>query len=236
MNKKLLITAIAVMGLSATSANAEWKQKGAEFEKAIDLKPDIENGMDIFEVCSACHLTEGWGKKDGTFPQLAGQHKEVLIKQLSDIRAKNRDNPTMYPFALPESIGDTQALADVVAYISKLPMNPDNGKGKWEKGTPEYEQGKKLFKDNCVKCHGENGEGNAKKFYPRIQGQHYEYMLRQFKWIEAGKRRNANPDMVKQIKNFTEKDQEMVINYVSRIPVPKKDLAPSKDWKNPDFD
>jgi len=236
MNKKLLFGALAVLGLTATNANAVWKQEGGEFEKAIDLKPDIENGRDIFEVCSACHLTEGWGKKDGTFPQLAGQHKEVLIKQLSDIRAKNRDNPTMYPFALPESIGDTQALADVVAYIEKLPMNPDNGKGKWEKGTPEYEQGKKLFKENCVKCHGENGEGNAKKFYPRIQGQHYEYMLRQFKWIEAGKRRNANPDMVKQIKNFTDKDQEMVINYVSRIPVPKEDLAPSKDWKNPDFD
>jgi len=236
MNKKLFVAAIAVMSISATNVNAEWKQEGGEFEKAIDLKPDIENGMDIFEVCAACHLTEGWGKKDGTFPQLAGQHKEVLIKQLSDIRAKNRDNPTMYPFALPESIGDTQALADVVAYIEKLPMNPDNGKGKWEKGTPEFEQGKKLFKDNCVKCHGENGEGKADKFYPKIQGQHYNYMLRQFKWIEAGKRRNANPDMVKQIKNFSEQDQEAVINYVSRIPVPKEDLAPSKDWKNPDFD
>lgn len=236
MNKKVMIAAIAVMGLGVTAANAEWKQKDAEFEKAIDLKPDIENGMDIFEVCAACHLTEGWGKPDGTFPQLAGQHKQVLIKQLSDIRAKNRDNPTMYPFALPESIGDTQALADVVAYIEKLPMNPENGKGKWAEGTPEFELGKKLFKDNCVKCHGENGEGKADKFYPKIQGQHYEYMLRQFKWIEAGKRRNANPDMVKQIKDFSEKDQEAVINYVSRIPVPKGDLAPSADWTNPDFD
>ena len=237
MNKRLLtltLTAIALGALS--SANAEWMQKGGEFEKAIDLKPDIENGRDIFEVCAACHLTEGWGKKDGTFPQLAGQHKEVLIKQLSDIRAKNRDNPTMYPFALPEAIGDAQALADVVGYIEKLPMNPDNGKGKWEKETPEYEQGKKLFEENCVKCHGKNGEGDAKKFYPKIQGQHYEYMLRQFKWIEAGKRRNANPDMMKQIKNFSDKDQEMVINYASRIPVPKEDLAPSKDWTNPDFD
>ena len=37
-----------------------------------------------------------------------------MIKQLADIRAGNRDNPTMYPFALPESIGDAQALADVV--------------------------------------------------------------------------------------------------------------------------
>ena len=223
-------------GLHDGSNERVWMVKGGEREEALYLKPDHENGIEVFEVCSGCHLTEGWGKKDGTFPQLAGQHQSVLIKQLADIRSKNRDNPTMYPFAQPESIGGTQAMADVTAYISKLPMNPDNGKGKWDKGTPEYEQGKKLFIENCKKCHGENGEGNAEKFYPRIQGQHYKYMLRQFRWIRDGKRRNANPDMVKQIKGFSDKDMEMVINYVSRIPVPKKDLAPSKDWLNPDFD
>ena len=213
-----------------------WMTKGGERDEAMHLKPDHENGIEVFEVCSGCHLTEGWGKPDGTFPQLAGQHQSVLIKQLADIRSKNRDNPTMYPFALPESIGGTQAMADVTAYISKLPMNPENGKGKWAKGTPEYEQGAKLFKDNCVKCHGEKGRGNAEKFYPRIQGQHYEYMHRQFRWIRDGKRRNANPDMVKQIKGFSDKDMEMVINYVSRIPVPKEELAPSKDYLNPDYD
>jgi hypothetical protein len=42
--------------------------------------------------------------------------------------------------------------------------------------------------------------------------------------------------MVEQIKAFTDKDMQMVINYVSRIPVPKEKLAPSKDWLNPDFD
>ena len=61
-------------------------------------------------------------------------------------------------------------------------------------------------------------------------------MLRQFEWIRDGKRRNANPDMVKQIKAFSDKDMQMVINYTSRVPVPKEDLAPSKDWLNPDFD
>jgi cytochrome c553 len=213
-----------------------WMTKGGEREIAMHLEPNRENGIEVFEVCAGCHLTEGWGKPDGTFPQLAGQHRSVLIKQLADIRSKNRDNPTMYPFALPESIGDEQAMADVTAYISTIPMNPDNGKGEWPEGTPEYEQGKKLFVDNCVKCHGERGEGDEEKFYPLIQGQHYKYMLRQFEWIRDGKRRNANPDMVKQIKEFSDKDMQMVINYVSRISPPKEKLAPSKDWLNPDFD
>ena len=233
---KVLTSTMLGLGLALSFQANAWNEGGGEQEAALHLKADVENGMDVYEVCSACHLPEGWGTEDGTFPQLAGQHKEVLIKQLSDIRSLNRDNPTMYPFALPESIGDAQALADVVAYIEKLPMNPANGVGQWEKGTPEFAQGEKLFKDNCVKCHGETGLGMKDKFYPRINGQHYKYMLRQFEWIRDGKRRNANPDMVKQIKGFSDKDMQMVINYASRIPVPKDQLAPSANWKNPDFD
>ena len=237
MNKKLQISIAAIfLGLVFSTASMAWMEKGGERDVALGLTPDLENGIDVYEVCAACHLTEGWGTKEGTFPQLAGQLKGVLIKQLADIREGNRDNPTMYPFALPESIGDAQALADVVAYIEKLPMNPDNGKGEWAEGTAEFTQGQQLYKDNCVKCHGEQGEGNLKEFFPLIQGQHYNYMLRQFEWIRDGKRRNANPDMVEQIKTFTDKDMQMVINYVSRIQVPKEKLAPSKDWLNPDFD
>lgn len=236
MIKTALITGLSIMALGLTTANAEWKQEGAEFEDAMKLKPNLENGLEVYEVCAACHLTEGWGKPDGTFPQLAGQHSEVLVKQLSDIRSKNRDNPTMYPFALPEAIGDVQALADVVAYITKLPMNPEPGRGPWDEKAPEFAQGKKLYDDNCVECHGETGEGKAAEFYPRIHGQHYNYMVRQFEWIRDGKRRNANPEMVEQIKGFSDKDIEMVINYVSRAPVPKEDLAPSADWLNPDYD
>lgn len=224
------------LGVSGVAAFGEWMVVGGEREEALHLTPDLENGRKVYEVCSGCHLPEGWGLKDGTFPQLAGQHPTVLVKQLSDIRAKNRDNPTMYPFALPESIGGPQALADVVAYIEKLPMNPDNGKGPWEAGTPEYAAGEKLYNDNCVRCHGADGYGNSKEYFPRIQGQHYAYMLRQFEWVRDGKRRNANPDMVAQIKNFTQRDMELVVNYASRIPVPKENLAPSADWKNPDFD
>ncbi len=208
-----------------------WNQMNEEQKTALTAKPDLENGMDVYEVCAACHLPEGWGMENGTFPQLAGQPRSVLIKQLADIRARNRDNPTMYPFALPSSIGDAQALADVTAYIATLPMNPKNGVGEGN----DLKHGEKLFKENCVKCHGEKGEGNAEKFYPRIQAQHYKYMLRQFEWIRDGKRRNANPDMVKQIKGFTDKDMKAVIDYASRLKPPKKDLASSPDWKNPDF-
>jgi cytochrome c553 len=248
MNAKPMMKSLVIaLGALLCGTAAAWNEAGGEKDEAMHLEPDRERGIAVFEVCSACHLLEGWGLEDGTFPQLAGQHRNVLIKQLADIRAKNRDNPTMYPFALDEQImsvagyhegeiNPAQLVADVTAYIAKLPMNPENGKGPWNELFPEFAEGKKLYKDNCVRCHGENGEGNNEKFFPKIHGQHYAYMLRQFEWIRDGKRRNANPDMVDQIKNFSDKDMQMVINYVSRIPVPKEDLAPSKDWQNPDYD
>ena len=214
----------------ATAPKA-WNQGGGEQDEALALTPNLENGRDVYEVCSACHQPNGWGLTDGTFPQIAGQHRDVLIKQLSDIRALNRDNPTMYPFALPQEIGGPQSIADVTAYIAKLPMNPNNGVGP---GT-SVEKGKQLYADNCVRCHGDQGQGDDAKYYPRIQGQHYEYLLRQYKWIKEGKRRNANPDMVKQIQNFTDEDTVAVLDYVSRLKAPAE-LVGAPDWVNPDFE
>ena len=201
----------------------EWMSQGGEREEALTLKPNKENGKDVYEVCSACHQPEGWGLPDGTFPQLAGQ-------QLADIRDGHRDNPTMYPFALPSEIGGTQAIADVSEYIAVLKMNPENGVGKGD----DLELGAKLYADNCVRCHGKEGEGNAEKYYPRIQAQHYEYLVRQYRWIKEGKRRNSNPEMVDQIKNFSDRDTLAVLDYVSRLKAPA-DLTAPKGWKNPDF-
>ena len=148
---------LACVALALSGSVWAWNEGGGEQDEALTLTPDLENGMDVYEVCSACHLPEGWGLEDGTFPQLAGQHASVLIKQLADIRSLNRDNPTMYPFALERSIGGPQSVADVVAYTEKLPMNPEWGKGPWGPGTPEHAAGEKLYADNCVKCHGETG-------------------------------------------------------------------------------
>lgn len=232
----LVVALAATMMMASPSFAAEeaaegWNQGGGEQDEAMHLAPDRENGIEVYEVCAACHLYEGWGQPDGTFPQLAGQHKNVIIKQLADIRALNRDNPTMYPFALPESIGGAQSIADVADYIAMLPMNPEPGVGP---GT-DLELGAQLYKDNCVRCHGDNGQGIPEKYYPRIQGQHYNYLMRQFEWIRDGKRRNANPDMVKQIQGFSDKDMSAVMDFVARQKPPAKDVG-KPGWQNPDFE
>ena len=232
MSNMTLRLAVAAIAVSLSGAALAWNEGGGEQDEALHLQGNAENGRDVYEVCAACHLPEGWGLEDGTFPQLAGQHHNVIIKQLADIRAQNRDNPTMYPFSLHSQIGGPQALADVVAYTAKLPMTPKNGVGPGD----DLEHGKKLYEENCVRCHGPIGEGDNDKYYPRVHGQHYKYIIRQFREIKGGQRRNANPEMVEQVKNFTERDVLAVSDYTSRLKPPKELLAESSDWKNPDFE
>jgi cytochrome c553 len=208
------------LSIAFNSASA-WED---EREKAMQLTPNLENGRHVYQVCATCHHDTGWADgsdisrqhQPGFFPQLAGQHKNVVIKQMADIRAGNRDNPMMYPFSLDKYVGGTQGIADVAAYISAMPANPNNNIG------PGFDLalGKDLYRTNCRKCHGVNGEGSDEDLYPKIQGQHYNYLLRQLIWIRDGKRRNANKKMILQISGFTFREMTAVIDYVSRLKVP----------------
>ncbi len=225
--KKSLIVGLAVLGATAWAGPPAPKAKGIESKgykwnaqegekiEALKLKGDAKRGEEAYEVCSACHLPSGAGRADGTFPQLAGQHATVLIKQIADIRGGLRDNPIMYPFAA--TLTDPQELADVCAYIQTLKIPHDNGKGDGK----ELELGKKLYLRDCVSCHGANGEGDQTKYYPVLAGQHYKYMLRQALEIRDGKRRNANPDMVKIIKTYSDKEIDAIVDYMSRLQMPE---------------
>ena len=91
-----------------------------------------------------------------------------------------------------------------------------------------------MYRENCVDCHGDRGQGDRKEHIPMIQGQHFRYLVRQFEWIRSGRRRNSDPEMVKQIRGFTHRDLRIVLDYVSRLRPPKEKLA-APDWMNPDF-
>ena len=201
-----------------------------ELEQALDATPDLDNGKKIFKICSSCHTTESWGTPDGKYPQLAGQHHTVMLKQLADIRQGNRDNPEMLPFARPEVVGGPQGLADVTAYISTLPMDPHPGIGSGN----NLAHGEEVYELECAGCHGYEGEGDDESFFPRLQGQHYAYLLRQLQWIRDGKRRNVYRGMSRRLKKLTDKDFEDIADYVSRL-TPPQELLGHQGWKNPDF-
>ena len=221
---------------STKDFGGKWGTKVEEAIEALTLEGNVEDGQVIYEeICEICHQPGGHGDPAGNFPQLAGQHSTVVIKQIADIRAGNRDNPTMYPFANIEALqastedlfdepkSGPQTLADVAAYIQTLKMaSTIKGKGN------DVEHGAKIYKENCVRCHGDHGQGSFKNYYPVIAGQNYKYLLRQFRWIKEGKRRNANPDMVEQIKNFSDRDIQAVMDFASRQTMKPGDWDPNK--------
>lgn len=206
-----------------------WNAQEGEKIEALHKKGDVKAGKEAYEICGACHLPSGAGRPDGTFPQLAGQHSTVVIKQMADIRAGLRDNPTMYPFA--QTLTDAQELADVSAYIQSLCIPVDHGKYEGADAAMQVAQGKELYEKQCKECHGINGEGDKEKFYPVIAGQHYKYLLRQMTDIRDGKRRNANPDMVRIIKPYTNEQLVAISAYQSSMTMPGAMCAQSKGKK-----
>lgn len=223
------VTLTCLLMIGQPVAEQGINQAVKQVEEAIHLTPDIDNGREVYRLCAVCHMPEGWGTKDGYYPQVAGQHATVIIKQLADILARNRDTPTMFPFTLLETL-QPQKFADVAAYLARQLMTRDNGFGP---GT-DLDHGKRLYEENCVDCHGRNGEGIEKEYMPLIQGQHYNYLVRQFEWIRERKRRNADDEMVEQIQGFTDRDISAIMDYTSRLKPPAGSLAPP-GWRNPDF-
>ncbi len=140
----------------------------------------------------------------------------------------------MYPFIQERTVGGYQELSNVVAYISTLPMNPAHSKGPWGKGSKQYKEGKKIYQTNCASCHGDNGEGNDEQVYPKLQGQHFQYMSQQLGRIKNGLRK-VHPAMQLVIKDMSLKQLDEAVNYASYFVVPKADMATSRTWRNPDF-
>jgi cytochrome c553 len=196
----------------------KWNAQEGEKIEALKLKGNAKEGKEGYEVCGACHLPNGAGRPDGTFPQLAGQHTTVLIKQMADIRAGLRDNPTMYPFA--KELTDAQELANVSAYIESLCIPTVHGMYEGPDAAKQIADGKVMYEKECIECHKANGEGVKDKFYPVLAGQHYKYLLRQMTEIRDGHRRNANPDMVTIIKKYDNQQLVAISAYQASLVMP----------------
>ena len=228
IRRAILTTLLVSLKLSLCEALAS----SSEIDQILSFTPDIEDGRSRFGSCIHCHGTEGWGSYSGAYPQIAGQHASVLIKQLLDISAGRRNNTEMLPAARQLVNQGPQALANVAAYISSLKMNPDPGVG--DADDDELERASTTFQKVCSTCHGETGDGNADKVVPLLQGQNHEYLLRQLRRIKVGERKNANPEMRELIRRLPERELELLATYIARLEPPQNKLGPY-NWVNPDF-
>lgn len=205
---------LAAIGCTAALADPQWNASYPEKTEALSLRGDAARGESAFAICQGCHRVGALGRADGSYPRLAGQHATVLIKQLVDVRSGRRSNPKMLPFADHQSLS-VQDIADIGAFLQQLPVPPDQGQGDGR----DLARGRQLYDRDCAKCHAPDGTGDGPRFYPRLSGQHYRYLVHEGRMIRDGERRNANPDMVGAIKNYSDEEITAVADYVSRLPV-----------------
>jgi cytochrome c553 len=231
-NNIISLSLVSTLAFSAGSQAQQEEEKvyPPEFMEAVSLQSDLENGKQLYRGCIACHGPEGWGTSSGSYPQIAGQLKSVIIKQLADFRAGNRDNPIMRAFSSSRALGGPQEIADVAGYIANLPMTTDVNTGPRRHNT----DGKALYEEKCGKCHGEKGEGDPVDHGPALHSQHFSYLKRQFDWIRIGKRRNADKKMTKQIRDMGIQEEIDILSHAASLRPPESKIAPP-GWSNPDF-
>lgn len=206
-----LAVALAAALVPAATTAAGPGAGASRVEAILALEPDPEAGAFAYRTCAPCHGPAGEGRPDGTFPRLAGQHRSVLVKQIVDIREGDRRNPAMAPFA--KSIPDEQQIADIAAWLERLPSPRDRGRGPGE----HLERGAALYRRDCAQCHGARGQGNAEAAVPALAAQHYRYLLRQIRAIAAGRRGNAHPEMQERVSAYSDAELAAVVDYASRL-------------------
>ncbi len=186
-----------------------------EFRAAIQLEPDLEHGKALFASCAECHQANGGGSADGTIPVIAGQHVSVLVKQLADFRHDRRWHARMQAAAKRHELGSSQELLDVAAYVQSLkrPLPHVVGKG----DAAELQEGRRIYYRDCEDCHGRLGEGDLQTVRPRLAGQNYPYLLRQF--IETANRQRIGMDdaHANRIGALSDAERAAVADYLSRL-------------------
>src|SRR6202166_4038082 len=129
----------------------------------------ISDGSRLYAPCVVCHQPNAWGSPDGAIPNLAGQQKRYLERQLAVFRSGAREDTTMLVHPI---FGDQHNIAAVASYLSGLEANPNPVKGSGE----HLRVGQELYAHICAACHGIDGRGEQGNRGPRIAGQHYPYL------------------------------------------------------------
>ncbi|MEP7243759.1 MAG: c-type cytochrome [Gammaproteobacteria bacterium] len=209
--RHLLLAAISCSGLLPIGAVAAGSTQ-QEFMAVLRVMPNLERGAELFRQCAACHGPSGNGSEQGDVPRIAGQHFNVLVRQIVDYRHDTRWDIRMEHYAGRNVLGDAQAIADVAEYVSRLardrPRNVGDGK--------LVEHGAEIYAKRCAGCHGPQGEGDDPGSIPRLAGQHYEYVLRQMYDAVDGRRPNFPRQHIRLLAHLERDDLVGIADFLSR--------------------
>ena len=160
------------------------------------------------EVCAACHGVGG-NSVQAQFPVLAGQTSRYLYLQLRDYQEGRRTHELMTPMVAGLSRDDMRELGDYFAKQKPAPQpfTPDSEKAKLGK--------LKADETLCTMCHlgGFAGQNEV----PRVQGQRYEYIVKQLLDFKARRRTNDAGSMTSVTSTLNEVDIENLAHYLAGL-------------------
>jgi cytochrome c553 len=179
---------------------------------AARAAPEISDGSRLYAPCVVCHQPNAWGSADGAIPNLAGQQKRYLERQLAVFRSGAREDTAMQIVTAHPTFSNQHIVA-LANYLSGLDPNPHSVKGSGE----HLRVGQELYAHICASCHGIAGQGEQGNRVPRIAGQHYPYLRQQ---IEAGANLHkdlAPPEMTSALRGMRPREKDALADYISRL-------------------
>ena len=205
--KKLLTT---VFGLSVACATG--------LLHAEEPKGDAKAGAGKVAMCIGCHGISGY---QANFPEvykvpkIGGQDAKYITAALEAYKKGERKFPSMR--AIADSLTE-QDMADVAAYYSghgratELQAQPAR--------EPNAQVAQLLQKGACVSCHGDNFAKPIDPSYPKIAGQHADYLFVALKSYKVEKNANlgrSNAIMGGIAKQFTNAELKALSGYISGL-------------------
>jgi len=143
-------------------------------------------------VCGTCHGRDG-NSTQPKFPRLAGQHANYLVAQLKAFRAQTRGDPDAigYMWGMSSELDDPTIAALATYYAAQKPEPSTPGRSALiATGRDIYEHGIPAEGvPACSACHGPDAHGLQD--YPRLAGQHSQYVLKQLASFQSNMRNVA---------------------------------------------
>jgi cytochrome c553 len=218
MNKLLTtVFAFAVASVTALSAQAQ------------ELKGDAKAGEKKIAMCIGCHGIKGY---QASFPEvhkvpmISGQSAKFIAASLSAYKKGDRKHPTM------RGIADTlseQDIADLSAYYEQ------HGKTDAAAAKPARQPSAQvaglLQKGACVSCHGDNFSKPIDPSYPKIAGQHSDYLfvaLKSYKVEGQATWGRSNGVMGGIAKQFSNAELKALASYLGSLEGELKTVPQSK--------
>lgn len=196
-----------------------------------DIKGDVKAGEGKIAMCIGCHGIKGY---QASFPEvykvpmISGQGAKYIQAALNAYKKGERKHPTMRGIA--DTLND-QDIADLAAYYSQHGAADSAAAASRTAKTPDPAVAALLGKANCVSCHGADFSKPIDPSYPKLGGQHADYLfvaLKAYKVENNPKVGRGNAIMAGMAKQYTNAELKQLANYLASVEGDLKTVPQSK--------